>query len=68
MKGPECPTNTSTGWGDRFFRLPGQADAGSGLGLSIARRVAALHGLVLDWHRTAGGFVARLTRAGLGAG
>jgi len=33
--------------GDRFFRPAGQDEAGSGLGLSIARRVAELHGLEL---------------------
>lgn len=33
--------------GDRFFRAPGQQQTGSGLGLSIARRVADLHGLTI---------------------
>lgn len=31
--------------GERFFRPPGQAASGSGLGLSIVRRAAELHGL-----------------------
>jgi len=31
--------------GDRFHRAAGQAESGSGLGLSIVRRIAALHGL-----------------------
>ena len=33
--------------GDRFFRAPGQQQTGSGLGLSIARRGADLHGLTI---------------------
>lgn len=33
--------------GERFRRDEGQAEGGSGLGLSIAQRVAALHGLAL---------------------
>ena len=32
---------------ERFFRPPGQTQSGSGLGLSIAQRVAQLHGLQL---------------------
>ena len=41
--------------GERFFRPPGQAEPGSGLGLSIVRRIVQLHGLDLkidvkpDW-------------------
>lgn len=31
--------------GGRFYRPPGQAQSGSGLGISIVRRVAELHGL-----------------------
>ncbi|RZU02527.1 ATP-binding protein [Rivibacter subsaxonicus] len=51
--------------GERFFRAPGSAPGGSGLGLSIATRIAALHGLVLDFElRTPGpGLRARLRRA-----
>ena len=29
--------------GERFFRPPGQEQSGSGLGLSIVKRIAALH-------------------------
>ena len=34
--------------GERFFRVPGSAAAGSGLGWSIARRIASVHGLALE--------------------
>jgi two-component system sensor histidine kinase QseC len=33
------------GLGQRFHRPPGQEEGGSGLGVSIAQRIAALHGL-----------------------
>ena len=33
--------------GERFFRPPGQKKTGSGLGISIVRRIAALHGISL---------------------
>lgn len=35
--------------GERFRRQDGQAESGSGLGVSIAMRVAALHGLTLAY-------------------
>jgi len=49
--------------GERFYRPEGQAEPGSGLGVSIAQRIAALHGLVLRYHPRAdgGGVVAELT-------
>ncbi|MEN7531678.1 ATP-binding protein [Cupriavidus sp. DL-D2] len=34
--------------GSRFFRAAGQQEQGSGLGISIARRVAYLHGLTVE--------------------
>ncbi|MBL0917152.1 MAG: sensor histidine kinase N-terminal domain-containing protein [Hydrogenophaga sp.] len=37
-------------WGERFHRPDGQPESGSGLGVSIARRIAHLHGLALS-HR-----------------
>jgi two-component system sensor histidine kinase QseC len=51
--------------GERFFRVPGQDAPGSGLGWSIARRIAAAHGLVLRAGRSAalGGLSVRLDRA-----
>jgi two-component system sensor histidine kinase QseC len=43
--GPGLAPEVLARLGDRFFRPAGQAAAGSGLGVSIVRRVAALHGL-----------------------
>ncbi len=34
--------------GERFFRVPGSAESGSGLGWSIVQRIAAVHGLVVQ--------------------
>ena len=34
--------------GERFYRPEGPLESGSGLGISIARRIAALHGMRLD--------------------
>ncbi len=39
--------------GDRFFRGAGQREQGNGLGISIARRVATLHGLSLTFDNLA---------------
>jgi two-component system sensor histidine kinase QseC len=43
--GPGLPPEELSRLGDRFFRPAGQAASGSGLGVSIVRRVAELHGL-----------------------
>lgn len=49
---------------ERFYRPPGQQQTGSGLGLSIVERIAALHGLQLSLHnRAGGGLQAVLTRS-----
>lgn len=34
--------------GERFFRVPGSLESGSGLGWSIVQRIAAVHGLRLE--------------------
>jgi two-component system sensor histidine kinase QseC len=34
--------------GERFFRVPGSIESGSGLGWSIVQRIAAVHGLTLQ--------------------
>lgn len=47
--GQGVPAEQLARLGDRFFRAPGQNETGSGLGLSIARRVAGLHGLVIGF-------------------
>ncbi|MTH46658.1 quorum sensing histidine kinase QseC [Intestinirhabdus alba] len=43
--------------GERFYRPPGQAVTGSGLGLSIVRRIALLHGMTVTFDNAPeGGF------------
>lgn len=44
-EGPGLSAEHLARLGDRFYRPPGQAQSGSGLGISIVRRVADLHGL-----------------------
>ncbi|MGV8804104.1 MAG: ATP-binding protein [Polaromonas sp.] len=39
--------------GERFFRLPGSLESGSGLGWSIVQRIAAVHGLTLKVEQSA---------------
>jgi two-component system sensor histidine kinase QseC len=41
--------------GERFFRPPGQEAPGSGLGLSIAKQIAGLHGFTLHLQNRAAG-------------
>lgn len=43
-QGPGVPREYAQAVFDPFFRVPGTATAGSGLGLSIVRRVAHVHG------------------------
>lgn len=49
--------------GERFRRTDGQAESGSGLGVSIVQRIAALHGLTLSYRTGTDGrsVVARLS-------
>ncbi len=44
-QGPGLSPEQQARLGDRFYRPAGQAQAGSGLGISIVQRVAELHGL-----------------------
>ncbi|HSC85465.1 MAG TPA: HAMP domain-containing sensor histidine kinase, partial [Pseudomonas sp.] len=59
--GPGVPEELLDKLGEPFFRAPGQAAAGHGLGLAIARRAAERHGgrLLLANHPQ-GGFIATL--------
>jgi two-component system, OmpR family, sensor histidine kinase QseC len=62
-RGPGVPPDMLARLGDRFFRAGGQVTIGSGLGLSIAGRIARLHGLQLSLaNRAGGGFCAALRR------
>ncbi len=53
--------------GERFHRPDGQEEGGSGLGVSIARRVAELHGLRLQHQAAPGGAGWRVLVTHLGA-
>lgn len=68
-EGPGVPPEHLTRLGDRFFRPPGERQPGSGLGLSIVRRIASLHGLTIDWCNRSdrSGFQVHLTRAATAA-
>ncbi len=46
--GPGIPPELRQRVLERFYRAPGQAAEGSGLGLSIVRRIADIHGATLD--------------------
>ncbi|MCB1887499.1 MAG: sensor histidine kinase N-terminal domain-containing protein [Rhodocyclaceae bacterium] len=48
-RGPGVAPEDLPRLGERFWREARQAGSGSGLGLSIARRVATLHGATLDF-------------------
>ncbi|WP_435952157.1 quorum sensing histidine kinase QseC [Dryocola sp. BD626] len=60
--GPGISAEFLPNLGERFFRPPGQEKTGSGLGLSIVQRIAALHGMHAHFSNViAGGFQVRLT-------
>lgn len=44
---PALPEAHAARLGERFFRPPGQEESGSGLGLSIVKRIAEIHGFGL---------------------
>ncbi len=48
--------------GERFFRVTGNTESGSGLGWSIVRRIAAVHGMVVEVEASAqlGGLAVRV--------
>ena len=61
-RGPGVPPELSERIFEPFFRLPGSADGGAGLGLSIARQVARRHGGdVTCLPREGGGSLFRVT-------
>ena len=45
--GAALPPDELAHLGERFHRVDGQAESGSGLGVSIVQRIAALHGLAV---------------------
>ena len=47
--GPPLSPEVLSHLGERFRRTDGQVESGSGLGVSIAERIAALHGLALRY-------------------
>ncbi len=48
-EGPPLPPQMRTQMGERFRRVDGQSESGSGLGVSIVQRIAALHCLALHY-------------------
>jgi len=55
--GPGVDDATLARLGERFYRPPGQDQPGSGLGLSIVQRIAALHQMSVTFdHAPGGGF------------
>lgn len=62
-QGNGVPSELIARLGDRFFRAAGQDQPGSGLGLSISRHIAHLHGLSLSFQNEPGaGLVVTLAR------
>jgi two-component system, OmpR family, sensor histidine kinase QseC len=63
--GPALSAEVLSHLGERFHRQEGQAESGSGLGVSIAQRIAGLHGLRLQHRAQADGqgVVAELSAA-----
>ncbi|MDP2006969.1 MAG: ATP-binding protein [Rubrivivax sp.] len=53
--GPPLTPEALARLGERFHRLEGQAESGSGLGVSIVQRIATLHGLQLRYRSGPGG-------------
>ncbi len=60
--GPGVAPDVLERLGERFFRPPGQTQSGAGLGVSIVRRIAALHsGRLTFENRQGGGLCVTLT-------
>lgn len=59
--GPGVSPEALARMGERFYRPPGQEQTGSGLGLSIVRRIASLHGMTVNFGNIPeGGFEAQV--------
>jgi two-component system sensor histidine kinase QseC len=58
--GPGIPAELRQRVLERFYRAPGQAGEGSGLGLSIVRRIADIHGAQMELIDNAPGLTVRL--------
>jgi two-component system sensor histidine kinase QseC len=54
-RGPGVPVEERARLGERFHQVPGTITGGSGLGLSIVRRIAELHDATLDFTEPAFG-------------
>jgi two-component system sensor histidine kinase QseC len=48
--GPGVPASELARLGERFHRVEGTTETGSGLGLSIVRRIAEVHGATVSFH------------------
>ncbi|WP_410752715.1 quorum sensing histidine kinase QseC [Citrobacter youngae] len=60
--GPGVAPEILTHIGERFYRPPGQSVTGSGLGLSIVRRIATLHGMSASFgNAPQGGFEVKIS-------
>ena len=53
--GPGIPLQALPRLGERFYRPPGQEEPGSGLGLSIVKRIATLHNMTVTVDNAADG-------------
>ena len=58
--GPPLSPDALSHLGERFRRTDGQIESGSGLGVSIAQRIAALHGLAVRYGSRADGLGVRV--------
>ncbi|WP_330218543.1 ATP-binding protein [Cupriavidus basilensis] len=64
--GPGLADADSRRLGERFFRVPGSSESGSGLGWSIVRRIAAFHQLEIEVSQSVelGGLAVRVSGPG----